>query len=144
MKIEGSWPLCEDGAVRPVIYGEIQAADGSWKPSPFLVDTGADRTVLSAAILSTLNLPTCASEETIAGIGGAAVSVIVETTCRLLDENGGDVLFKGRFAAFTEISALDMSVLGRDVMNLFALIIDHQRDVVCLLGQRHSYTITVE
>ena len=34
-----------------------------------------------------------------------------------------------------------MSVLGRDILNLFAVIIDRQRDTVCLLGQQHFYTI---
>jgi hypothetical protein len=32
--------------------GEILAGNGSWEKSEFLVDTGADRTVLSAATLA--------------------------------------------------------------------------------------------
>ena len=38
------------------------------------------------------------------------------------------------FAAFTQTESLDMRVLGRDILNLFALIVDRPRDVVCLLG----------
>jgi hypothetical protein len=59
--------------------GEIRTRDGSWIKAPFLLDTGADRTV--------------------------------------------------------------MSVLGRDVTNLFAVIIDWPQRFVCLLGQQHQYTI---
>lgn len=34
-----------------------------------------------------------------------------------------------------------MSVLGRDVTNLFALIVDRPGDLVCLLAKQHSYVI---
>src|SRR5688572_15020180 len=47
MRIDGVWHLCDDGIVRPVIRGEILACDGSWVKAPFLVDSGADRTVFS-------------------------------------------------------------------------------------------------
>src|SRR5205823_8410383 len=32
-------------------------------------------------------------------------------------------------------------VLGCDILNLFALIADRQGDLLCLVGQRHPYTI---
>lgn len=35
-----------------------------------------------------------------------------------------------------------MSVPGRDVTNLFALIVDRQRDLVCMVGTGHQYAIT--
>jgi hypothetical protein len=35
-----------------------------------------------------------------------------------------------------------MSVLGRDITNLFTLIVDRPRDGVCLLGSGHQYAIT--
>lgn len=57
MRIDGEWALFDDGVARPMISGEIQAADGSWVKFPFLVDTGADRTVLTAAALTQLGLP---------------------------------------------------------------------------------------
>ena len=43
MQIRGLWHLCDDGKIRPVMRGEILAADGFWIKTPFLVDTGADR-----------------------------------------------------------------------------------------------------
>ena len=45
------------------------------------------------------------------------------------------------FAGFAEAASLDMSVLGRDILNIFTLIVDRHGDVVCLLGQQHFYTI---
>ncbi len=38
--------------------------------------------------------------------------------------------------------ALDLSVLGRDISNVFCLIVDRPRDLVCLLGAGHQYSIT--
>jgi hypothetical protein len=42
----------------------------------------------------------------------------------------------------TDASALDISVLGRDITDNFAVIVDRQKNAVYLLGQRHSYDIT--
>jgi hypothetical protein len=137
MRIDGSWRLCDDGVVRPVIRGEVLAADGSWIQTPFLVDSAADRTVLSADIGQQLRLPPVPSADHVQGVGGRADSVVVETQIRMIREDGTAVLFRGQFAAFTQPESLDMSVLGRDIINLFALIVDRPQDIVCLLGQRH-------
>ena len=56
-------------------------------------------------------------------------------------EAGQTVLFKGQFAAFTDAAALDISVLGRDITNMFALIVDRPQDAVCLLGRGQQYKI---
>jgi hypothetical protein len=141
MLINGLWLLCDDGAVRPVVRGAAQAADGSWVQMPFLVDTGADRTVFSAEVLAALGLFPFPSADRLGGVGGEAPSVVVETVIRFLQEDNSPVLFRGQYAAFTALEAFDMSVLGRDITNLFALIVDRAGDRVCLLGQRHRYTI---
>ena len=54
MLIAGKWLICDDGVVRPVLRGEVLAGDGSWERVEFLVDTGADCTVFSAATLAKL------------------------------------------------------------------------------------------
>jgi hypothetical protein len=141
MRIDGQWLLCDDGVKRPVISGEIRTADGSWEKSEFLVDTGADRTVFSAATLARLALQPLVMPEGLRGVGGMAASVIVETWMRLTREDAGKVMFRGQYAAVTELTALDISVLGRDITGLFAVIVDRLHDVVCLLGQRHRYSI---
>jgi hypothetical protein len=108
---------------------------------PFLADTGADRTVFSTDILTRLGLQSAQSEDHLEGVGGRAASVVVTTDIQLTFHNGSKGVFKGQFAAFTQPESLDMSVLGRDIPNLFALIVDRPKDVVCLLGQGHHYVI---
>ena len=141
MRIDGQWLWCDDGIMRPVISGEILAGNGSWEKSEFLVDTGADRTVFSAATLAKLGLQPVAMEEGISGVGGQADAVSVTTQIRLTHEDAGKVIFRGQYAAVTELEALDISVLGRDIIDLFAVIVDRIHDVICLLGQRHHYII---
>lgn len=141
MRIEGKWLLCDDGVERPVISGEILGQNGSWESTEFLVDTGADRTVFTAATRTKLGLASLASQDGVGGLGGIAESVVVETQIRLTRETAGSVLFRGHYAAVTQVDALDIDVLGRDITGLFAVVVDQPGDVVCLLRQRHRYTI---
>src|SRR5207302_4886068 len=48
MRIDGEWRLCQDGEVRPVFSGVVEAHDASTVDVRFLADTGADHTVFSA------------------------------------------------------------------------------------------------
>jgi hypothetical protein len=141
MRLDGKWLLCDDGFMRPVLRGEILAGDGSWLPAEFLVDTGADCTVFSALTLEALRLQPDVGRTRLGGVGGIADSLIVETQIRFSRETGNQVLFRGQYTAFSQLESLDMCVLGRDVTDLFAVIVDRPSDVVCLLGQRHRYTI---
>jgi Aspartyl protease len=124
-----------------MISGEILAGNGSWEKSEFLLDTGADRTVFSAATLARLALQSPAMPEGISGVGGMVDSVIVETQIQLTREDAGNVVFRGRYVAVTELEALDINILGRNITDLFAVIVDRLHDVVCLLGQRYRYSI---
>jgi hypothetical protein len=141
MQMNGEWVLFSDGVERPVIRGEVLASDGSWVRVPFLVDTGADRTVFSAGILALLHLQPGVAQERLSGLGGVVSSIIITTQIRLTREDAGKVVFRSQFAAVTDMEALDISVLGRDLTSLFAVIVDRPHHVVCLLGQRHRYTI---
>ena len=134
--------FCDDGIVRPVIQATALAGSGSWLPVDFLVDVGADRTVFAAPTLANLELPVMPAHQQLGGVGGAVPTVGIDSQIRLLCEDGRVVLFRGSFAAFTQPESLDMSVLGRDITNYFAVIIDRPGDVVCLLGQRHRYSIS--
>lgn len=141
MLISGSWYVCEDNVLRPVIRVEVMASSGEWLPAPFLVDTGADRTVLNADVWRRLGLSADQPAFELGGLGGTTESVYADTQLRFTEAGGGSVFFRGRVTAVTVLEALDTSVLGRDILNLFALIVDRPRDVVCLLGQRHAYKI---
>jgi hypothetical protein len=57
MRINGTWFLGADGIIHPVIWAQILTHHGLWSAAPFLVETGADRTVFSAGILAILELP---------------------------------------------------------------------------------------
>ena|SRR5215831_17997732 len=144
MLLQGAWKLCDDGVVRPVFRGEMQSASGEWIQVPFLADCGADRTVLSANVLQVLGLQPIQQDLLLAGVGGQAASVILDTRIYLKRENGTRVVFRGQIASFTDPAALDMSVLGRDITNLFALIIDRPQDQVCMLGKGHRYIVAAE
>jgi hypothetical protein len=141
MLLKGLWLLCDDSVVRPVIHGEVVARDGTRVQTPFLVDPAADRTVLSADIFQALGLTPVGGSCDLGGVGGVVSSVLIQTQIEFPREEPGPVIFRGQFAAFTTLEALDMSVLGRDILNLFAVIIDKPGDTVCLLGQQHYYTI---
>ena len=141
MLISGTWHPCDDGILRPVIPAEVEAYDGTWMKTLFLLDTGADRTVFSADILQALRLQPIGTDHQLGGIGGVTASSIVDTRIRLTRENDGKVMLRGQYAAISEADALDMSVLGRDITNLFAMIVDWPQRAIYLLGQRHRYTI---
>ena len=144
MLIRGRWTFCDDSIVRPVIEGEVLAADGSWLPVELLVDVGADRTVFTAGVLATLGLPQLAAPQPLGGVGGAAATVVITTHLRLPLDRGASVRFQGTFAGFLQPEALDMSVLGRDILNLFAVIVDRPGDVVLMVGQGHRYVISTQ
>jgi hypothetical protein len=141
MLLRGSWLECDDGEARPILRGAIQTGAGGWVEAPFLVDTGADQTVFSAAILSALGLPAEPTPYQLLGVGGTSPSVAVRAAIHFTNETGTKILFRGQFAAFTELEALDMCLLGRDVSRLFAVIVDRPQNVVCLARQPHHYAI---
>jgi hypothetical protein len=127
--------------IRPIIEATVLAADGSWLPIEFLADVGADRTVFSAAVLGALALPCAPAGQQLGGVGGAVATVVVDAKIRLMREDGSAVMFQGTFAGFTHPEAMDMSVLERDITNLFAVIVDRPGNAVLLLGQQHGYRV---
>ncbi len=143
MLIAGRW-MVADGLLRPILMARLVAADGSSFSTPFLVDTGADRTVLDARTFRALKLPALPAAEQLAGVGGTVSSALVETRILLTRENGTAISINGPFAVFTDPEALDMCVLGRDVTNHFAVIVDRLRDGVFLLNQAHTYQIVLQ
>ena len=144
MRIDGKWLVCDDARVRPVFEGLVRARDDSRVRVLFLADTGADATVFSADIWLALDLPPAKDTIRIEGLGGFAASEMVKTDIKFKTQSGIPFSFKGQFAAITDRLALDMSVLGRNITNHFALIVDRPRDVVCLIGQGHRYGIVAE
>ncbi len=141
MRIEGMWLPGDGGRLLPVFRGEVRTGDGTWKEFPFLVDTGAERTVFSAGTLGLLRLTPIDCPDRLSGVGGSAESVVVETVIRFERDEGEPATFVGQYAGVTDDEALDMSLLGRDIMRWFALIVDRPGDTVCLLRPPHTYAI---
>jgi hypothetical protein len=126
--------------MRPTVPVRVKAHNGSWRTIDFLVDTGADRTVFTEDLVTALGLP-LSPAVLLSGVGGLAPSVWVQTSLRLERDDGGTVTFTSHFVGFTTPSALDMSLLGRDILSFFAVIVDKPNNVVCLLAERHQYAI---
>jgi predicted aspartyl protease len=141
MLCRGEWMRCDDGVVRPMVNAEILAADGNWRSAKFLLDTGADRTVLRAGVLDDLHLPHVRNVSGLGGAGGAAESVEIATQIRLTRDDGQWATFRGTYAAFLRDNALDVNVLGRDILNMFAVIVDHGADRVVLVRGEDTYAI---
>lgn len=141
MYIAGEWHPRDDEVLRPVIRAELLASDGRWIHHEFLLDTGADRTVLTASALRLLHLAAIELQDGLAGIGGESRAVGVDSQIRFTDGRGRRVIVKGQFAGVREPEALDICVLGRDVTNLFAVIVDRPGNTVCLVGQDDQYQI---
>ncbi len=141
MRFNGEWLHCDDGIVRPVVIGKIRSSGGTWQRIQFLVDTGADRTVISAEALKLLKLPYRIPIDRIGGIGGIVDSVTIAAALQLCMDDGKWATFRGEYAACTNYEILDMSVLGRDILNLFAVIVHRAANVVAIIGQGHTCTI---
>src|SRR6266568_7804364 len=75
----GKWQVGDDGVLRPLVRAAVSGIDGRLVADDFLIDSGADRTVLSAALLARLSLPTrsAPSGSTLSGIGGGCAFVLV-------------------------------------------------------------------
>jgi hypothetical protein len=76
------------------------------------------------------------------GIGGSSPHVVVFTVLEFTRDDGGPARVRGEFAAFTDPTATDLSILGRDVLDNFDVITSRRRNAVLLLAGNHQYQIT--
>jgi hypothetical protein len=143
MVIVGEWQLGEDGITRPVLRLKVLGSGGNLVSDYFLVDTAADRAVLSAGLLKQLQLlgNHAPPGVTLAGIGGASPYVVVTTGLELPRDDGGPARVRGDFAAFTDPAATDLSILGRDVLDNFDVITSRRHHAVLLLAGNHQYQV---
>jgi hypothetical protein len=74
-------------------------------------------------------------------MGGERVFVMVTTRVELLRDAGGLIRIHGEFASFTDPTATDLSILGRDVLGNFDLIVSRRRNHVLLFAPRHQYRV---
>lgn len=142
MLVRGEWQLRDDGVVRPIVRARV-GGDGSPVPENFLIDSGADRTVLSAVLVTRLQLPARSVPPgfILSGIGGTSAFRLVTTVVEFLRDDGGPVRVRGEFAGFTDPTATDLSILGRDVLDHFDLVLSRRRREIFLIAPRHQYRI---
>lgn len=145
MRIVGEWWPYADGATRPTIVVHVHGAAGLIERERFLIDSGADRTVLAADLLYRLRLQ---GERPppglgLVGIGGGADFVTLPLVMDLLRDDGRAATVSGEFAAFADVDATDLSILGRDVLDNFDVILSRRRDEVLLLAPNHSYQVSL-
>jgi hypothetical protein len=143
MRIVGEWHLGVDGMYRPTVKARLATGHGSFTVERFLVDTGADRTVLCASLLASLGLPLQqpAPGSALAGVGELQGFVLVNTNLELVADDNTVAHFRGDLAAFTDPAALVESILGLDVLNHFQLIVSRPTDEVLLPATNHRYRV---
>ena len=146
MLVTGRWQLFDDGITRPLIRAKVFGNDGRSISEDFLIDTGADRTVFSTALINRLRIPTSSAppDLSLSGIGGTSAFVLLQAVIEFTRDDGGPVRVRGEFAAFTDPVATDLSVLGRDVLDNFDLIVSRRRSEIFLVAPRHQYRIERE
>lgn len=143
MLIVGAWGAGDDGVTRPAVRAKVQEADGEYLVEVFLVDSGADRTVLSANLLDRFRIPTAAptAGPGLQGIGGVLGFALVYTVLEFTRDDGGPAHVRGQFAALTDAEATDRSILGRDGLNHFDVILSRRRGDVLLLAPTIRYCV---
>lgn len=144
MVIVGEWSIEEDGILRPMVEVGVLAGDRPAVLEPFLVDTGADCTVFSARLLAKLALApdSLLTGSTLQGLGGRSGSVVIAATLVFGTADGRTGNVAGNYLATTESTALDLSVLGRDVLASFGVVVSQRRNQVLLLIGKETYAVT--
>ncbi len=141
MRLEGTWAIDAAGVSWPVITAEVQGAGGAWIECEFLLDTGAEITVIAANIFHQLRLPSLPSSHGLQGVGGTVGSVRVDTVIRFTQPDGTHATVRSQFHAAPVPGTVEMSLLGRDILGNFAVIVDRPGKTICLLHGKHRYVI---
>ena len=141
MRINGSWVSNANGVLEPVLRVAVESAPGEWIEEAFLVDSGAEQTVLSPELIKSLDVPRRPSLNQLIGIGGVISCLTVTTRLRLQREDGLPAMINGPFDGIPEGREGELSILGRDVLGNFALILDRPGRVISLLHGQHWYAI---
>ena len=141
MHIHGEWRLDESGVLTPVLDCKLLSGTGEWLDAGFLIDSGAERTVISGDVLRQLDAPTHVSLHFLVGLGSSVQVLTVSTKLMLELDNGSSIVVNGPFDGLPEGREGELSILGRDVLGNFAVILDRPGEAIALLYGRHRYSI---
>lgn len=141
MRVKGEWRETATTIPRPYVRAFLEAQDGTWVECLFLVDTGADRTLVTADVARRLGRETLLSTRTIMGIGGIVETREVCTTLRLVGVSGRPYNATGSYGVFIDEMNTEC-VLGYDVLNRFAVVFEKRTDTIWLLHPPTGYLLT--
>lgn len=141
MRINVQW-VAQRGPAQPIIHAAILDESGAWHTVTFVVDTGAEVTVIRYQLFMDHGFEVAPSSGvTLVGVGGNANSVPINSNLLVLSDDGQLVPINGPFHASTDPIGLDDNLLGRDVLSNFAVIVDRPGDQVMLLARDHGYQV---
>lgn len=143
MRIEGRWIAGSDGIERPVFEGFVAGLGGILLPVALLIDTGADLTVLAPSVAEQLAgvvepTPTVTRAS---GVGGTqqlhelAVDLLLPTT------TGQRARIRGPLPILLASGSLELSVIGRNLLDQFSLIYSRPEGTLALLTPPDSFTL---
>ena len=143
MRIEGRWLAGADGIERPVFDGFVVTRGGVQLAISLLIDTGADLTVLAPAVAEQLvssaqPTPTAA---VVGGVGGTQELYELDVDLLLPTITGQRARIRGPLPILLNPGSLELSVIGRNLLDQFTLIYSRPRDVLQLLTPPDSFTL---
>jgi hypothetical protein len=142
MRINGYWGRFPDGHTLPMFPIKVLRADGAWEELQFFLDTGAVRTVLCFEDFDRLGIEGAVADDLqFQGIGGRTPGRTLDTKFQFTRTDGLTVIQNGPFAALTDPRASDVSILGRDILYNFALLMDRPNKVLCLMHGAGEYQL---
>ena len=121
----------------PFVEAKVRATDDKWVKVFFLIDLGADGTYLPRKYLTILGPQPdeAQTKDDVTGIGGRRIEHVPFMTQIRFESDGTHRLFDLEIGVFTQEEALDVPILGRDVMNYFTLLCDVRANLVWLLDE---------
>lgn len=128
--------------VRPVLTAKL-LVQGQELPVVLLVDTGADRTVLGSAFVEILEGARQTTTETFFSAGGQVDCFLAAVRFELLDASNRPIRFSTSCIVLTDPNQRNEHLLGRDILDYFAVICDREGNQVTLLRFPHRYSIHV-
>ncbi len=143
MRIEGRWLAGADGVERPVFDGMIAAPDGAQLTVSLLVDTGADITVLAPTVAEQLaaSVQPVPTEMVVGGVGGTQQVYEIAVDLLLPTTSGQRARIRGPLPVILEPGSLDLSVIGRNLLDQFTLIYSRPQNTLLLLIPPDSFTL---
>lgn len=141
MVVYGWWEETDRGVSEPRVVAAVHPPGGCVRRFEFLVDSGADRTFLPRQCaeefgIDLLALPLVGDAF---GVGSNGLPYYEGEVRLSFRSGGGTVEVATEIGVFRDEGVLDLPALGRDVLDLFTVILDRRRDVVALLEAQEPY-----